>query len=620
MRYIRQQCFFIVLCVVGLSVFSGCSKRSSKKEDNPYTDLSSSQIVYAMGAGWNAASSLEVTEELIEEVSKSGFKSIRIPLYYEEYTVDGKWLNSTQQVIDYCIKNDLYVVLTLACKNSSTDSHIWSDRTAKEKEEAKDTYAAIWEQIANRYKEYNEHVLFEGLTMEFAQEPELEYYQDINTYNQIFVDTVRRAEGNNGKRWLIVSGWNSKIRYTDENKGFQIPTEHYLSKQVPKGENRIMIGVHYFEPWEFCKSENTVITQWGEDARNLERCSMDSGEVDLGKNFNMLRDNFIAKGYPCVITEYGANNKSKYDPKNTMYRADFCKKVCRKSMQMECVPMYFDDSIQGDFGMALFNWETRELIQPEILDAIMGIYHPKREGMAYNIQLSDSDLELETGSVTKSSKQLTALVEPGAYNGKLTWSSSDESVATVSSEGRVTAQGLGSAVICVEAESGVSARCEVVVVNSHNVKLRLYCLESKTWTTVASNDYAEVSPEGGTYRLTLKAPKDTFLNMGTIFIKDQDVEGKVAEQSRFERAMIKINSVSFNGKKFTILKNKKYGAINMTHTFDCCLVNQWSMYEKIIKEVNPSSEKGPMQFTTGDYKEKDNFLSVEFTVSDIIDE
>lgn len=35
-------------------------------------------------------------------------------------------------------------------------------------------------------------------------EPNKEYYQNINDYNQIFVDTVRKTGDNNTKRWLII--------------------------------------------------------------------------------------------------------------------------------------------------------------------------------------------------------------------------------------------------------------------------------------------------------------------------------------------------------------------------------------------------------------------------------
>lgn len=41
--------------------------------------------------------------------------------------------------------------------------------------------------------------------------PNPEYYNNINAYNQIFVDTVRKAGGKNNSRYLLIPGWNTDI-------------------------------------------------------------------------------------------------------------------------------------------------------------------------------------------------------------------------------------------------------------------------------------------------------------------------------------------------------------------------------------------------------------------------
>ncbi len=59
---------------------------------------------------------------------------------------------------------------------------------------------------------------------------------------------------------------------------------------------------------------------------------------------------------------------------------------------------------------------------------------------------------------------IDADITPGnATNPKITWSSSDTRVATVSSSGKVTAKGTGNAVITATSASGVTASCNVTV-------------------------------------------------------------------------------------------------------------------------------------------------------------
>ncbi|MDR2699145.1 MAG: Ig-like domain-containing protein [Candidatus Methanoplasma sp.] len=82
-------------------------------------------------------------------------------------------------------------------------------------------------------------------------------------------------------------------------------------------------------------------------------------------------------------------------------------------------------------------------------------------GPVTGVALDKTDVALAKGSTS----QITAIVSPEtAINKTVVWSSSDPSVATVSSNGRVTAVNIGTAVITARtADGGKTALCDVAV-------------------------------------------------------------------------------------------------------------------------------------------------------------
>lgn len=75
------------------------------------------------------------------------------------------------------------------------------------------------------------------------------------------------------------------------------------------------------------------------------------------------------------------------------------------------------------------------------------------------VTLNKSQVSLETGKTC----QLKATLPKGTYTWNLTWTSSNKEVAKVSSKGKVTAVGNGTAKITVETAGSVKATCKVTV-------------------------------------------------------------------------------------------------------------------------------------------------------------
>lgn len=555
----RLRSMFIAAVLVGTVVAGSFtapfSVQAAKKDTTSFEDLNQSQIVEAMGPGWNLGNQLEsvtdnvpeetnwgnpvITEKLIQSVKAAGFKSIRIPVSYfakidddKDYTIDSKWLDRVQEVVDYCIKNDLYAVINIHGDGYNTIDGSWLLCNGKNQTEIKKKYKKVWKQIAERFKNYDEHLLFESMNEEFDgsySEPNKEYYQNINDYNQIFVDTVRKTGDNNTKRWLIIPGWNTNIDYTTGDYGFKLPTDQYRDKSIDKEEQRIMISVHYYSPWDFCGGENCVITQWGNEADDPSKTSTTCDETYMKNQLNLMKTTFADKGYPVFIGEYGSIDKTSYDSENEYYRAYFARKLCQLSRKNGCIPMYWDNGYNGVHGFGLFDRTTCEITQPVIIDAIM-------EGF-----------------------------------------------------GQKASQ------------------------NSTLMSVRLYVSDSKYWTTIQSDNTARITKKGGTYTLKLKGDKDMLSNITTIALKDCDAELGNQTKSDFTNAQIVIDKVLFNGTDYTVKENKNDEVFSEKGNLQMELINQWSEAEPMIEGLQ---KKESFSFQDADYKDE-NVLEVTFTISNL---
>ncbi|WP_326799376.1 glycoside hydrolase family 5 protein [Streptomyces sp. NBC_01808] len=390
--------FKTVLVAVLLAVAAAiCGGSASQASAGTAAQSDSSQIVADMGAGWNLGNQLEaningfpsetawgnptVTQALIDKVQAAGFKTIRIPVSYLRnvgpgpgYTVDPSWLNRVQEVVDYAYNRGMYVVINMHGDGYKTIDGSWLICDSPAQAEIKDKYQKVWQQIASKFQSYDQRLILESMNEEFDGQygqPTQPCYANINDYNQIFVDTVRRTGGNNSSRWLLVPGWNTNIDYTAGNYGFELPTDQYRSPSIPSDEHRIMISVHYYDPWDFTGEETGNITQWGPAATDPSKTSTWGQEEYLDAQLKKMYDGFVAKGYPVVVGEYGAIDKSSFDSMNNTYRADFAYTLAATAKKYGQVSVYWDNGVNGQYGFGLFDRRAHTVTQQGIISAIM---------------------------------------------------------------------------------------------------------------------------------------------------------------------------------------------------------------------------------------------------------
>lgn len=405
----------IALLISTMSIFTVRNVQAASSLTSDFTHLNATQLIYEMGTGWNLGNQLEatingtpsetawgnptITKALVQKVKAAGFNTIRIPVSYlskigsaPNYTIEAAWLSRVKEVVDYAYSQGMYVIVNMHGDGYHSITGGWLLCDSNNQTTIKEKYQKVWQQIATTFNNYDEHLIFESMNEVFDGTygvPNATYYANLNAYNQIFVDTIRQTGGNNSARWLLVPGWNTNIDYTAGNYGFVIPTDTYRSSTIPSNEKRIMISAHYYSPWDFCGETTGQITQWGATATDSSRVSTWGQEEYMDSQLKLMYDKFSSKGYPVVIGEYGSIDKTSADSSNNKYREAFAKAVGAYSKKYSCVPVYWDNGYNGEYGFALFNRSNNTITQQGIINAIM-------EGMNVNIPSNSSISPLET--------------------------------------------------------------------------------------------------------------------------------------------------------------------------------------------------------------------------------
>lgn len=300
--------------------------------------------------GWNLGNQLEansggtpsettwgnpvITEKLIKQVKAQGFKSIRIPVSYlskigagPNYTIDSKWLDRVQEVVDMCINNGLYAIINIHGDGYYSVKGGWllCGESASEQKTIKAKYEKVWEQIAKRFKNYDDHL-----------------------------------------RYLLIPGWNTDINFTTGD----CDTYTMEAKFVIPNDSRIMISVHYYTPWEFCGEEGyDTFYKWGDSVKKFVKRRQ--SETLVNRQFDKLYNAFIKNGYGVVIGEYGSIDRTHKDKSNTTYRAYFAEYVNYAAHQRNIVTVYWDNGYNGKHGFGLFDRTKCTVTQPEIIKGII---------------------------------------------------------------------------------------------------------------------------------------------------------------------------------------------------------------------------------------------------------
>ncbi|MGN0173846.1 MAG: leucine-rich repeat protein, partial [Acutalibacteraceae bacterium] len=275
------------------------------------TDFIRSALDYVDGmtAGWNLGNTLDahsgnygygdltvteseqlwrhynyISQDLFNMVVEK-FNTIRIPITWnafinpnDNYNIDKDFMDRIQEVVDMCYKAGFkYIII-----NTHHDSdYYFNVHPDNDHEVSKVVIRRVWEQICERFADYDEKLIFESMNEIHSQGADVggngdwyghsdDLFVRLNNLNKIFVETVRNSGGNNAQRYLMIQS------YGGQKDNYQLSKMWLPSVEE---DDHIIGSVHWY----------------------IETLT----EAHYTPNLERLQNYFVNKGIPCVIGEIG---------------------------------------------------------------------------------------------------------------------------------------------------------------------------------------------------------------------------------------------------------------------------------------------------------------------------
>src|SRR5690606_12049249 len=280
----------------------------------------------------------------------------------ETAAIDQDWLNRVKEVVQYCVDNEMYVLLNIHWDGGWLEENI----TPEKQEQVNAKQKAFWQQIATHLRDFDEHLMFAS-----ANEPNVHDATQstqmpvLNSYHQTFIDAVRATGGRNSYRVLVVQGPSTDIDRTN-NFMKTLPTDEI--------EDRMMVEVHTYTPYPFALMEKDedwgkMFYYWGDGNHSEiepDRNATWGEENFLIEQFQTLKSNFVDKGIPVLLGEYLAIHRTNVaDPEmHNASRLHWIKFVTQIAIENGVLPFVWDTG-------GIIDRSNNNVKDQEALDALL---------------------------------------------------------------------------------------------------------------------------------------------------------------------------------------------------------------------------------------------------------
>lgn len=375
-----------VLILALVAVLTACEAQEQKSRPS---DNEAIQFALKMGIGWNLGNQMDAhyggcsyeegwgnkaaTQQTFNGVAKAGYKSVRIPVTWmghigpaPAYTIETAWMDRVAELVEMAHKAGLIVIINIhhdgygAETDAVKKGYFWLDLPGAVASEEKNTQikqelTMVWLQIGKRFANFGDWLVFETLneiqdggwgngnnkTDGGAQ------YRVLNEWNQVCVSAIRAAGGQNETRYIGVPGYVASPDLTVDNL--------VLPEDVV--ENRLMVAVHSYDPWDYAGSAK--YNEWGHTGKDVVP---GQGEDSYVAMLNRLYNMYVRRGIPVYFGEFGAVRRATKEDEE--FRLYYFRYICKAMRERKIAALYWDNgnSKTGEDGFGVINHQTGKFI------------------------------------------------------------------------------------------------------------------------------------------------------------------------------------------------------------------------------------------------------------------
>jgi aryl-phospho-beta-D-glucosidase BglC (GH1 family) len=342
----------LVISILSISwILNAQMKKNSNLKENYKT---ANEIVTEMKSGWNLGNSLDsqgsetawgnprTTKEMISEVIKKGYKTIRVPVrwdnYYSDrynYIISNDYFNRVEEVVKYSYSQNIYTILNVH------HNEIQELFTPQNKDRVKRELSALWKQIANRFKNYNQYLIFEIINEPRDHDDWTGTKSKYDVVNEVVLDSlnvIRSTGGMNSHRLVMITPYAAY---------------KFGALTIPN-DNMIAVSIHAYIPQEFSNKEHYSFT--------------DSDKKTLKTILENIRIGLVNRNVPVIMGEFGAMNGNNYDE-----RVKYVKEYATICHQMNVPILWWDNGVDSEY--AIFNRYNKYFTYPNIASGMINVYN-----------------------------------------------------------------------------------------------------------------------------------------------------------------------------------------------------------------------------------------------------
>lgn len=341
------------------------------KQERPvtFTKLHHSPLEHVkdMKLGWNLGNTLDAlggetewgnpltTKEMIDEIKKAGFQTVRIPISWDDrlgdapdYTIQPEFLKRVEEIVGYVLDNDMYAIINIH------HHYGWLQTRPDQEEEATNIIIKIWEQVGAYFEHFDDRLIFETLNEprdgdEWTGYPKA--YDIVNRYNAVALETIRATGGNNTQRLVMIPTYAASPNFQAVS-ALEVPDDDYIA-----------VSIHAYTPYEFSMAHRASdVKEWGTDAEKRELISL----------FDMLERTFISEGIPVVLGEFATTDKE-----NLAARVTHAEFYVAAAAERGMPTIWWDNGIFKPYSvdtMGIFDRRALTWVHPEIVEAMVRVY------------------------------------------------------------------------------------------------------------------------------------------------------------------------------------------------------------------------------------------------------